>query len=71
MRIIPLHPSLLSTSKELDSDDNRSRFKLFTGGLFMVIVTNPVLSLTSSSTKSLAAVDLHLTRVDVAHAAVL
>lgn len=48
--------------------DSNSRFKLFTLGLFRVTVEMPVLSLTSTRTRSCAvAVDWHLTMLDVMH----
>ena len=68
VRIIPLVLFLLRISKLLDIADKSSRFKLLTGRLFIVIVAIPVLSLTSTSTKSLGGNDdLCLTVYKVAH----
>lgn len=57
MRIIPFDPFEPTRSKPFEKDVRSSRFRLFTGKLFMVIVAIPVLSLTSTSTKSFDDVD--------------
>lgn len=57
VRIMPFEPFEPITSKPFEKAVSSSRFKLFTGRLFIVNVAIPVLSLTSTSTKSFDEVD--------------
>lgn len=52
VKITPLELSFFKSSKTFEKVVNNSKFRLLTGGLFRVTVEKPVLSFTSTKTKS-------------------